>query len=805
VEPAQQQPPTAAAEGTGLHLPEPAAFFGFAPGREGRLATWSAICDYMRALAAASPHVRLLHLGTSLEGRPLMALAIAAPGVLAAIDAIAAAQQALTAQTAPPGSGTGSAGLFGQAGGPDVAIVLQTCGVHALEAAAPQAAPELAAELALRADAAAAHIRERILFLLVPALDPDGLDRMHAWTEWARGRVSPGLSPPGLYRRYAEHDINRDWIMQTQPEIRAAVDGIHARFLPHVVLDMHEMWTHGPRMFLPPYAPPADPAADPEVIARAGRLGARIAERLSAQDIRGVATGVVFDAYSPARAYVHYHGGVRILCETAGAGLAASLTVPADRLRPTGGLDPRLPSERQPHPWSGGAWTSADVMRYQRAATWAALETVAHEADDWRQWQRRLLGRAADPVRRPGAYMLPPAQRDPAAARELLRVLADGGLHTRPAPDGGTAVPRAQAFGAWADALLRPQAYPAGPEDGGGPLTPYDVTAHLLPALMGVRCDFAADDVAAPGPGGAPAAPAAPPRPAGDLRVWPAADSDSFRHVFSTLASGQPVWQVEPAPGADGLPAGGAFVAGRSRDLPASWRVGARELPRPRVAVYAAWRTGSDEGWLRYALDRFQQRFSILRDGEIQRGDFDGCTHLIIPSLRGRDLMHGLPADRYPPAYAGGLGERGRRHIRDFVARGGRLLAVEAAAAWAQTALDLPVEDQTLRPSTHVFVPGALLAITAQTGPLGFGAGPRTWVMYRGGPAFHAPAACVAAAFSDEPVAAGLAEGAAQLAGAAAVADVPHHAGRCVLYGFSPYFRAQTWGAFRWLFNGLLA
>ena len=84
------------------------------------------------------------------------------------------------------------------------------------------------------------------------------------------------------------------------------------------------------------------------------------------------------------------------------------------------------------------------------------------------------------------------------------------------------------------------------------------------------------------------------------------------------------------------------------------------------------------------------------------------------------------------------------------------------------------------------------------------GAPDRTWVMYRGGPAFISPPDACAATFTGEPPAAGMADGTHGLAGTAAVAEVPVKAGRCRLYAFSPYFRAQSWAAMRWLFNGLL-
>lgn len=785
-------------------LPTPREHFGFPPGRDGRLAAWEAIVGYLRKLEAASPRLRLLPLGTSLEGRPLVAVGIAEPDLLEGLPALAARQQGRLRPCPDP-----SAPQRADPGHtPPPAIVLQTCGVHAAEAAGPQGVPEFVHELISREDELARTIRARVLFLLVPAVDPDGLDRMRAWCEWGRGRVANGLPPPGLHRSYAGHDINRDWIMQTQVEIRAVVEGCHARFVPQVVLDMHEMWTHGPRLFLPPYARPADPAADPEVIRRAGELGLAMAGLLRAQGLAGVATGVLFDAFSPARAYVHYHGGVRILCEAAGTGLAANLSIPGSRLRPAGDFDPRLPSPRQPEPWPGGLWSSDDVIRYQRAASWACLETVAADPAAWDAFQAAVLARAADPTRRPGAYRIAARQGDPTATRELLRVLRHGGVTVLRQPGQERLVPRAQPAGTWADTLLQPQPYPSEAGDHvSADAVPYDVTAHTLPPLMGVRCEWI--DGATARQGESQASPALPPgphrrAPARRPPVWAATDSASYRRTFSALASGQAVWQIEAAPGLHGIPPDGAFIPAEGRALPPAWRAAARPCSAPRVGVYAGWKTSSDEGWLRYVLDRFQQPFALLRDGDIQRGDFGRCSHLVLPSSRGRDLMHGLPADRYPPPYAGGLGERGRRHLREFVSRGGRLLAVEGAAAWAQTALGLAAQDETARPDIRVFAPGAIVAIAPTPGPLGFGTGPRTWVMYRGGPAFRTADACVAARFTAEPVAAGLAEGVGRLAGTAAVAEVPLQAGSCVLYGFSPYFRAQTWGAFRWFFNALL-
>jgi hypothetical protein len=79
-------------------------------------------------------------------------------------------------------------------------------------------------------------------------------------------------------------------------------------------------------------------------------------------------------------------------------------------------------------------------------------------------------------------------------------------------------------------------------------------------------------------------------------------------------------------------------------------------VPPPRVAVYGSWRPTSDEGWLRYVLDRFGQGHTLLRDADILNGGLERFTHIVLPALRGRDLVHGLGGDRYPPAWSGGLG-----------------------------------------------------------------------------------------------------------------------------------------------------
>ncbi len=98
----------------------------------------------------------------------------------------------------------------------------------------------------------------------------------------------------------------------------------------------------------------------------------------------------------------------------------------------------------------------------------------------------------------PYAFIVPPRQRDPGAAAELMRLLEAGGAEIATAraaivadgqtyEAGSTVVPLAQPFGRWIKDLLESQTYPdVRPAPGASPERPYDVTAWTLGMLLGV-------------------------------------------------------------------------------------------------------------------------------------------------------------------------------------------------------------------------------------------------------------------------------------------------------------------------------
>src|SRR5207249_11251974 len=101
-----------------------------------------------------------------------------------------------------------------------------------------------------------------------------------------------------------------------------------------ILHDVHQMGATAARFFVPPYLEPWEPNIDPAITAGVNALGTAMAWEVISQGKSGVVFNGIYDAWSPARAYTHYHAGLRILSETASARLATPIEMPFERLGP---------------------------------------------------------------------------------------------------------------------------------------------------------------------------------------------------------------------------------------------------------------------------------------------------------------------------------------------------------------------------------------------------------------------------------------------------------------------------------------
>ena len=160
--------------------------------------------------------------------------------------------------------------------------------------------------------------------LIDPLQNPDGRARFLLHNLQGRA-ATPDAEPaaaehdepwPGGRSNHYLFDMNRDWFAQSQPETRGRTR-LFLDWLPHVVVDLHEMGGNSTYYF----APPADPLnpfitkAQAEWFTTFGRENAR------AFDARGFAyfTREVFDSFYPGygESWPVFHGAIGMTYEMA--------------------------------------------------------------------------------------------------------------------------------------------------------------------------------------------------------------------------------------------------------------------------------------------------------------------------------------------------------------------------------------------------------------------------------------------------------------------------------------------------------
>jgi hypothetical protein len=746
-------------------VPSPASVLGYEPGADRRLSDWAPIVRYFRALDAASDRVVVRELGPTTNGAPFIVAFISSAANLRRLPALRETQRRL----ADPRLVRDSADLRRLIAGAPV-FVLLTSSIHSTEVGGFFSPVELAYRLASEDSPEVRGILENTVVMLVPSLNPDGVSIVARWYEATLGTAAEGTSPPELYHHYTGHDDNRDWYAFTQVETRLVVDSLYDVWHPQVTLDLHQQGQNGSRIFVPPYLDPVEPNVDPLLVQGVNALGLGIAWRMTADGFTGIATHAQYDAWTPGRAFQHYHGAVRILTETASASLATPISVPFDSLRRGVGFDPRAASWNFVEPWPGGPWTLADIVRYQTASAMALLDQVMRNREEWVRTSRRVEERAVRGWPRwPYAFVIPAAGQNQTAVAALLEIFRHAQVEVRAALGGFTVagerffpgtyvVVLRQPYAAFAKAVLERQRYPdLRVNPGGPPRRPYDVTAHTLPLLLGVRVVAVADSI--------PVALSAP------------------------VAAAAPVYR------APGLSAG-AGAAG----------------PEIRVGLYRSYAPAIDEGWTRWVFDTWGVPFESLVDSTVRAGNLAArYDAIIVPSQDPRALLNGLPARRYPARYAGGLGESGVQALRDFVYGGGTLIAFNAACDFVIGALDLPVTDALLDvPASDFYAPGSILRLQLDTtSELAAGMPAQSVAWFQSGPAFDVQDATRVSvigrypAAPDEILLSGWLLGAPRLAGKAALVDVRRGRGHVILFGFRPQYRGQSLATYPLLFNAI--
>ena len=825
----------------GQEIPSPEKFLGFQVGADRKLAEWQQVVGYFTKLGESSDRVVVQELGLTTQGNPFLLVLISHPNTLAQLETLRAIQASLADPREMEGT---PEGLMEQG----KTVLLATCSIHSTEVASTQTSMEFAYDLARREDPETEEILKNVLFLLVPSLNPDGMNIVSRWYSKTLGTPAEGTFPPQLYHPYAGHDNNRDWYMFTQKETRLAIEKIHNVWHPQIILDLHEMGPYGARMFVPPFSDPIDPNVDPLLRAKIVELGGSLFSALIGAGKQGVVTSALYDAYTPARAYQHYHAGVRILFETARAQLATPLYVSSEQLLSGDNYDVRKPSWNFPVPWRGGRWRLRDIVEYQKIALRAALLHAARYRKSWLDNFYRVAVKASQRME-PYAFVLPPDQHNSQSLFDLLHTLQTGMVEIQRAvepfqvnssqlvssplgtparrafPSGSYVIFMQQPYSAFAKTLLEVQHYPELRPYPGGPLKrPYDVTAHTLGIQLGVETyqveqPFQAtltkiDKLTSPSG-----------TIEGEGPYWLFSHtSNAFsRLVNRLLKRGKSVFWAPngfPAEG-EGFPVGTLMTrfqedAMQFQELLEGIPVQVRRVKKwpelawqkirlPRIGLYKSYWATPDEGWTRWILEQYEFPYQSLLDQQLREGDLSNYDVIVIPHQEPERIELGLGAP-YPQEYRGGLGDQGIARLKQFAEAGGTLLFLGRATQLPLSHWGLGARNITQGLSSQEFyAPGSFLRVSVNNRhPIGYGMMEEAAVMFYRSSAFALSQGLAVVHYAPQDLLlSGWINGENHLAGKTALAEFRMEKGRIILIPFRPQFRAQTRGTYKFLFNTL--
>jgi Zinc carboxypeptidase len=759
-------------------VPTPKSHFGHEMGVDKVLLDWDQVVSYFYKLEKSTDRMRVREIGKTAEGRPFIAATFASAETMNNLDQYLAIQRRLADPRLTTPAQAEPMFLKGKN------VVLMTCSIHATEVASTHSAVEFAYKMLTDDSPRFQAIRQNTILILVPSLNPDGVDIVTQWYRKTLGTKFEGTNPPELYHKYVGHDNNRDWYIMSQPETRATISQLHNVWHPEIVYDVHQQGANASRIFIPPWLDPVEPNVDAILAQEMNMIGTSMATDLTAAGKIGVSINASYDFWTVSRHYQAFHGGLRILSESASARIASPITITKDQIGGQGvlGYDPKQRSWNYLEPWEGGTWHLRDIIDYQLIAFESCLYNAAiHREEMLRNFYK--VGQRAIARTSPWAFVVAADQRDPGATRKMLETLAFGQVEIEKAPNGDHVIRMQQPYSSYAKALLERQDYPdLRMYPGGPPKRPYDVTTHSLPLLFGVSVKTTDTPIKGLFKEQYADAPAA--------ESFSASDTDAWKTANKIWKSGKPVWRNEKT---------GEFAVS---DKGAGWK----KLNQPRIGLYKGFTASMDEGWTRWLLENFGFAYKNIGNAEIQAGNLRAKYDVIVfADQRPQEIEEGHRKGSMPDEYVGGIGEAGKAALKEFTNTGGTALFFNHAADFAISALGVKAKNVLEGVGNKDFYsPGSLLSVKLDlNSPLTRGLPEDITIWGEQSPAFSSELPSVANYTADHVLASGWLLGDKLIAGKSALIDAKAGEGHVILFGMRPQYRAQSYQTFKLFFNAL--
>jgi hypothetical protein len=844
-------------------VPSPKDVLGYHVGQPRKLTYYADILKYYRALAAASPRVRVATIGRSDEGRECVVVFVGSEESMANLERY----RGYLGQLADPRPLTEAQAM--EVVGRAKPVYHLVGGLHSGETGPPEMLMELAYRLAVEESPLIAQVRGNVIVSITPVAEPDGRDRYVDWYyAYKAEETGEGVSygGPPYWGKYILHDNNRDFNF-SQLTTRAILDW-YLQWHPPIVHELHESV---PFLYTFSGQAPQNPTLDPILYGELPWFANFEMAQMTKYGMPGVWTHAFVDMWYPG--YMGFmasnHNGMLRMYETFGNGGATTMK---RRIGGGGegamGAGPGQTSRewyRPLPPYSEVEWSLRNNTNYMETGVLSALQLTSAFPQVVLENFYRKSRNAIESGKKdaPHGYVIPAGGPDQTRVAWVVNILRMQGIEVGRAtsdvalkegtfPAGSFVVKRDQPYGRLAKILLEKQVFPD-PN-----LRTYDDTGWTMGLMTRTEVKEIADKAILDAPvqpvtkvelqgsvSGASGAVVAVAHHGSanmitlryrlkDLRT--AAAGQAFKAAGSEFPAGSFI--IETGGAADALSRVKAAVTQLGLTaalLPAAPDVPVHDADLPRLAVFSTWGSTQDVGWVRHAFDVFEVGYDLIFKEQVLAGRLRDRYDVIVVPSQGRSakgLVFDIPPVGKPLAYrktaqykslgmygesddvTGGMGLAGVLEIERFVQAGGVLVTL-GGASFFPAEFGLARRVDAGRPSAQFYAPGPIVEaeITQPSHPIFYGYGAASVpVRYANGPllaiqglpAERERQTLMRFRGTDAAVLSGLMRGAAETRNRPAIAEIRSGSGRIVMFATNPCFRYQNLGEFNMLFNAVL-
>ncbi|MEP6911967.1 MAG: M14 metallopeptidase family protein [bacterium] len=353
-------------------ITSPKVQFGFNLGDDYQLANYAQLTEYWKKLAQQSDRIKLVEIGKTAEGRPILMAIITSAENHKKLDRYKEISRRLALAEGLSDEQAHALAAEGKA------VVWIDGGLHATEVLGAQQLMELVYQMVSMNDPETMRFLKDDILLAV-CVNPDGLDLVSNWymrePDPAK-RSTAGV--PRLYQKYAGHDNNRDFYMVTQPETEAINRIFYQEWFPQIVYNHHQTGPAGTVLFAPPFRDPFNYYHDPLVPLGIDLVGAAMHNRFAAEGKPGATTrsGAPYSTWwnGGLRSTTGFHNMIGLLTESIGNPTPVEIPFLPNKL---------LPRADQAYPIAPQKWHFRQSIDYSMTANRAVLDVASKHREDF--------------------------------------------------------------------------------------------------------------------------------------------------------------------------------------------------------------------------------------------------------------------------------------------------------------------------------------------------------------------------------------------------------------------------------------